>query len=115
MTKEEAYERMLADTFQLQLNAGDFFYFACAQMLNVVSEDVDWVTEHIRQFGDDGLYSAMAYIQNQEPIKPHLTDKFNEALKVLVDRKQEVFGDIDWDFHGYREDGKYRTINEEWL
>ena len=88
MTKEEAYERMLADTFQLQLNAGDFFYFACAQMLNVVSEDVEWVVEHIQQFGDDGLYSAMAYIQNQEPIKPYLTDKFNEALKVLVDRSK---------------------------
>jgi hypothetical protein len=84
-------------------------------MLNVVSEDVELVVEHIQQFGDDGLYSAMAYIQNQEPIKPYLTDTFNEALKVLVDRKQEVFGDIDWDFHGYREDGKYRTINEEWV
>ena len=113
--KLEAYKRLLDDTFQLQLNAGDFFYYSCAQMLNVVSEDVEWVVEHIQQFGDDGLYSAMAYIQNQEPIKPYLTDTFNEALKVLVDRKQEVFGDTDWDFHGYREDGKYRTINEEWV
>jgi len=113
--KLEAYKRLLADTFQLQLNAGDFFYYACAQMLNVVSEDVEWVVEHIQQFGDDGLYSAMAYIQNQEPILPYQTHDFDKAMKVLVDRKQEVFGDIDWDFHGYREDGPYRTINEEWL
>ena len=56
--KLEAYKRLLADTFQLQLNAGDFFYYACAQMLNVVSEDVEWVVEHIQQFGDEGLYSA---------------------------------------------------------
>jgi hypothetical protein len=26
-----------------------------------------------------------------------------------------VFGDIHWDYHGYKEDGPYRTINEEWL
>jgi hypothetical protein len=110
--KLEAYKRLLDDTFQLQLNAGDFFYFACAQMLNVVSEDVEWVVE---QFSDEGLYSAMAYIQNQEPLPPYITIKFTDAMKVLVDRKQEVFGDIDWDYHGYKEEGPYRTINEEWL
>jgi hypothetical protein len=115
LNKLEAYKRLLDDTFQLQLNAGDFFYYACAQMLNVVSEDVDWVVEHIQQFGDEGLYSAMAYIQNQQPINPYLTIKFTDAMKVLVDRKQEVFGDIDWEYHGYREEGPYRTINEEWL
>ena len=58
-------------------------------------------------------YIQQAYIQNQEPIKPYLTDKFNEALKVLVDRKQEVFGDIDWDYHGYQEEGPYRRIKED--
>ena len=111
--KLEAYKRLLADTFQLQLNAGDFFYFACAQMLNVVSEDVEWVVEHIQQFSDEGLYSAMAYIQNQEPLPPYITIKFTDAMKVLVDRKQEVFGDIDWEFHGYQEEGPYRTIKED--
>jgi hypothetical protein len=54
----------------------------------------------------------MAYIQNQEPIKPYVTDKFNEAIKVLVDRKQEVIGDIDWQFHHYNENGPYRNINK---
>lgn len=113
MKKLEAYKRLLADTFQLQLNAGDFFYYACAQALNVVSEDVDWVIEHIRQFGDEGLYSSMAYIQNQEPILPYQTHDFEAAMKVLVDRKQVVEGDIDWDYHGYKNDGPYRTVNED--
>lgn len=113
MNKLEAYERLLGDTFQLDLNAGDFFYYACAQMLAVVSEDVDWVVEHIQQFGDEGLYSAMAYIQNQEPIRPYLTDKFNLAMEELVKREQEVFGDIDWDFHHYNDEGPYRKVNKD--
>ncbi len=113
MNKLEAYERLLGDTFQLNLNAGDFFYYACAQMLVVVSEDVDWVVEHIQQFGDEGLYSAMAYIQNQEPIPPYITIKFADAIKVLVDRKQEVDGDIDWDFYHYNDEGPYRKINKD--
>lgn len=113
MNKLEAYERLLGDTFQLDLNAGDFFYYACAQMLAVVSEDVDWVVEHIQQFGDEGLYSAMAYIQNQEPIRPYLTDKFNLAMEELVKREQEVFGDIDWDFYHYNDEGPYRKVNKD--
>jgi hypothetical protein len=113
MDKLEAYKRLLADSFQLDMNAGDFFYYACAQMLPVVAEDVDWVAEHIQEFEDEGLYSAMAYIQNQEPILPYLTQDFDKAIKVLMDRKQEVFGDIDWDFHGYKDAGPYRTINKD--
>jgi hypothetical protein len=34
-------------------------------------------------------------------------------MKVLMDRKQVVEGDIDWDFHGYKNDGPYRTVNED--
>jgi hypothetical protein len=112
MDKLDAYKKLHESSFETSMNANDFFHYACAQMVTIVEEDIDWVVEHIQEFGQEGVDSAMAYIQNQEPIKPHVTDKFNEAIKVLVDRKQEVIGDIDWEFHHYNENGPYRKINK---
>jgi hypothetical protein len=102
MDKLDAYKKLHESSFETHMNANDFFHYACAQMVTIVEEE----------FGQEGVDSAMAYIQNQEPIKPHITDKFNEAIKALVDRKQEVIGDIDWEFHHYNENGQYRTINK---
>jgi hypothetical protein len=113
MDKIQAYRLLHDYSFQTMMNAGDFFYYATAQMLPIVEEDIDWVVEHIQEYGKDGVNSAMAYIQNQTPLQPYLTDKFNEALQVLIDRKQEVFGDIDWEFHDYSDEGSYRQINKD--
>lgn len=113
MDKIEAFKTLHKYSFQTMMNAGDFFYYATAQMVTIVEEDIDWVVEHIEQFGNEGVNSAMAYIQNQTPLQPYLTDKFNEAIQVLVDKKQEVFGDIDWEFHGYTDEGTYRQINKD--
>jgi hypothetical protein len=112
MEISEAYKKLHESSFELHMNANDFFHYACAQMVTIVAEDIEWVVKHIQEFGQEGIDSAMAYIQNQEPLKPHVTDKFNESIKVLVDRKQEVFGDIDWEFHYYNENGPYRNINK---
>jgi hypothetical protein len=95
------------------MNANDFFHYACAQMVTIDRDDIWWVVEHIEKHGDRGVDSAIAYIQNSEPIPPHRTDGFNKAIKELVDRKQEVHGDIDWEFHYYNDKGPYRTINKD--
>ena len=100
--------------FSGQFNANDFFAYACAQMVQIAGEDFTWIVDHIEKHGQSGMDSAMAYIQNQEPIKPHLTENFNRALTELIERKQEVFGDIDWDFYGYNDNGTYRNINKDY-
>jgi hypothetical protein len=113
MEKIEAYKTFISASFDIKMNANDFFNYACAQMVGIVSDDAWWVIEHIEKYGDNGVNSAMAYIQNQEPISPYRTNEFNEAIKELIDRKQEVRGDIDWEFHYYNDNGPYRTINKE--
>lgn len=113
MDKLQAYETLLGESFGIDLNANDFFSYATAQIVTISESDFYWVIEHIQKHGVEGVHSAMAYVQNQEPIPPYLTDKFNEAIKELVDRKQEVVGDIDWEFHYYNDDGPYRTINKD--
>jgi hypothetical protein len=45
-----------------------------------------------------------------EPIEPYLSNEFKEAIKELVDRKQEVWSDTDYS-DNYTKDGPYRTIN----
>jgi hypothetical protein len=113
MDKLEAYKTLLSASFDIQMNANDFFHYACAQMVTIDRDDIWWVVEHIEKHGDRGVDSAIAYIQNSEPIPPHRTDGFNKAIKELVDRKQEVHGDIDWEFHYYNDKGPYRTINKD--
>lgn len=113
MSPMDAYKVLLNGSFGIQMNANDFFNYACAQMVTITDGDFEWVLEHIQKWGYAGMDACIAYIQNQEPIQPHRTDSFEKAIKELVDRKQEVVGDIDWDFHYYNDGGPYRTINKD--
>lgn len=113
MDKLDATITLFESMFSADFNANDFFNYACAQSVTIDALDFNWVIEHVQKFGQDGINSAVAYIQNQEPIKPYLTDRFNEAIKELVDKNQGVFGDIDWNFHYYNENGPYRKINKD--
>lgn len=109
----EAISTLHNSMFSGQFNANDFFYYATAMPVHICGEDFHWIIEHIEKHGDEGMEAAMAYIQNQEPIQPYLTDKFNLAIDELVKRKQEVFGDIDWGFYGYNDMGPYRKVNKD--
>lgn len=114
MEKLEAYKKLFNSSFDIKMNANDFFHYACAQAVTIVEEDIDWVIDHMQKYGEnDGVNSAMAYIQNQEPLPPYRTDGFNEAIQELVDRNQVVHGDIDWEFHYYNDKGPYREINKD--
>jgi hypothetical protein len=99
--------------FEARFNANDFFHYATAQMVSIVADDFDWVLEHIDKYPNEGMWACMAYIQNCEPLPPYRNDEFNQAIKELVDRKQEVIGDSDWEFHYYDDGGPYRTINKD--
>lgn len=62
-----------------------------------------------RKHPKEGMYSAMAYIQNHEPIHQHINDEFKVAIQELIDRKQEVGSDFDYG-NEYTDGGPYRTI-----
>lgn len=106
----EAYKELVHSMFTGWFNANDYFAYACAWGVTVDEADFHWILKHIQKYPKEGLYSAMAYIQNLEPIKPHLNDEFNEAIKELVDIKQEVWSDTD-NSNQYTKEGPYRTIN----
>lgn len=112
MNRLEAYKVLHGGSFEIQINANDFFHYASAQSVGIDSNDFDWVLDHIEKYGNTGLDACIAYIQNQEPIKPHRTEDFNKALQELLDKKQEVYGDIDWKMHYYNNQGPYRTIDK---
>lgn len=113
MASVEAYKTLHRSMFWGSFNANDFFHYACAQMVNIHEEDFDWIVEHIDKHPKEGMPACVAYVQNYEPLPPYLNDEFNLAIKELVDRQQEVLSDVDWDFHGYNDEGPYRKINKD--
>lgn len=106
----EATKDLLYSMFTGFFNANDYFMYASAWGVTISEEDFPWIIEHIKNHPKEGMYSALAYIQNHEPISPHINDEFNKAIKELVDRKQEVGSDFDYS-NEYTKDGPYRTIN----
>lgn len=96
--------------FSADFNCNDFYGWACAASTEVISTDFKWVFDHYKKHGNGGIMASLAYIQNTEPIEPHLTDGFNEAMKELMDRGQVVFGDIDGESYEYSTAGPYRKI-----
>jgi hypothetical protein len=110
--KLEAYETLLKSMFAAEFNANDFFMWATAWSITINEEDFYWMRDHIMKYGDEGQSACLAYIQNIEPMEPYLTDTFKEAIKELVDRKQEVYSDFDYG-HGFNTTGPYRTIKED--
>ena len=95
-TRLEAYNKLINWTFSLDINANDFFAWACAHSVEISSGDIDWILDHVQKYGDCGMSACLAYIYNLMPIEPRRTEKFNIALKELQDRNQEVFSDADY-------------------
>lgn len=111
MDKLQAYQTLLDYSFGVELNANDFFHYATAQMVVVSNADVDWICEHIQKYDRVGLDAVMAYIQNHPPLPRYCTPHFDMAIQELMERNQEVVGDVDWQAHGYNQNGPYRKIN----
>lgn len=108
----QAYKELVHSMFTGWFNANDFFAWACAWGVTIDEGDFHWIIKHIQKYPTEGMYACMAYIQNVEPIEPYLTDEFKEAVKELVDRRQEVWSDTD-NSNDYTDEGPYRTINKD--
>ena len=111
-SKVNAYELFLKNMFSGDFNANDFFNYSSSHTVVIDESDFEWVLEHIQKWGQSGMNSAIAYIFNQTPIIPCITEKFNKALSELIERNQKVNGDVDWHMYHYDNDGPYRTINK---
>lgn len=112
MTELEATKELLYSMFTGFFNANDFFAYACAWGVTITEEDFPWIIEHIQKHPSEGIYPALAYIQNMEPIRQYINDSFNKALQELIERKQEVASDFDYGDQ-YNKNGPYRTIKED--
>lgn len=112
-SKVNAYDLFLRNTVQVDMNANDFFEYACAHSVSIDESDFDWILTHIQKWGQSGMDAVIAYVFNQIPIKPVVNEKFEKALSELTQRDQKVFGDIDWQSHYYNIDGPYRKINKK--
>lgn len=115
LTAQQALEMLVSGSFGLEMNANDLFHRSAAMSVNIDRADVGWVVEHVRRWGQDGIDSAMAYIQNTEPLQEHLTPGFLAAMGQLVSSGRRVAGDVDHAAHGYDREGPYRRIDPRWL
>ena len=112
MDKILAYNLIHKNMFSADFNVNDYFSWG-AQGVTVASGDFEWVVNHVEKYGQNGLDACLAYIQNQKPLDRYLNDEFNIAISELIEKKQKVIGDIDYEFYYYNVDGPYRTINKE--
>lgn len=112
VTELEATKDLLYSMFTGWFNANDFFMWASAFGVTISEEDFHWIIKHIQKYPKDGMSACLAYVQNIEPLEAYLTDEFNEAIKELVERKQEVGSDFDYG-NQYTTGGPYRTINKD--
>ena len=108
----EAIKEILNGTFTLDMNANDFFYYACAQSVPIESHDVEWMIPIVMRFSASGLNACIAYVANREPIKPWRTPEFEEAILMLKQLKPIVHSDCD-NAYQYDKEGPYRVINDD--
>jgi hypothetical protein len=114
MATIQSYNILHRNMFSADFNANDFFDYSSAQAVSIAEEDFPWVLEHIEKHGQDGMNACLCYIQNQAPLSALLSDKLKMAIQELVDSKQSVHGDIDWEFYHYNTKGPYRNIEDLW-
>lgn len=107
----KAYKELIGGMCSGIFVANDFFAYASGWTVEINIGNFGWMKEHVKKYPKDGMDSVIAYIQNIEPIQPHLTDGFKVAIQDLVDRKQEVYGDDEG--YGYSSNGPYRTLKED--
>ena len=109
---ENAYKKILDSSFSIDLNANDFFSYACSHTVSVNASDIfAWIAPFVEKWGTIGIDVALAYVQNQKPIAPYETEEFKSAMEELINQNPKVCSD--WDFGKYyNEKGPYRKIDK---
>lgn len=77
--------------FSLELNANDFFGWACADSVTVSVFDMWWVLPIVKKYKHSGVSAVMSYIEQSQPIEPHRTENFLKAFKELEELDPQVY------------------------
>lgn len=98
---------IVMESFCIDMNANDFFAYACADSVEFQPLDLPWIVEIINGHGmRNGVDACMSYIRNTMPIKPYLTEGFMAALKDIEEMRPQV-----WSEDGYH---RPKEEQEEW-
>lgn len=95
MESDKVINLILRNTFHIVVNANDFFAYACADAVEICPIDLRWIIPIVQKYEHDGLFAAMAYIENQLPLKEYRTKQFIKALRKIKTQKPWVFSKID--------------------
>lgn len=84
---------LINGSFGIEMNANDFFNYACADMVLIDPADLEWVLPIYKKYGWSGIDACMAYIAKRMPIKPHVTKEFEEAYEEIKNINPEVYSE----------------------
>lgn len=78
------YKTLLDHAFSITLNANDFFYRGCSDIVTVdICGDLDSIIKIIERYGNDGVSAIMSHARKEKPLDEYINNKFNEALKEI--------------------------------
>lgn len=90
LTELEAYKLLIKDSFELQLNMNDTFYYATADVENMQAHDVKHILPLIQKYGHDAINAYVAVIRGHDPqISKRITEgylKSKETIKAMADK-----------------------------
>jgi hypothetical protein len=78
---ETPLEILMDWSFDMTLNANDFFQYACADGVKFSTDDLWIMLPLIKKHGHSGVKAVMSYIRKQKPIRPD--SNYNEAMTYI--------------------------------
>lgn len=92
----KSYKSLVENSFSIESNCSDTFYYASADSTTLYWEDHEWALPIIERFTDGDL-AVFAYMRNEEVIEPRRSESYKAALEILRENKPEVKGEYGQD------------------
>lgn len=92
---QQVWDILEGGMFHIQLNANDFFGYACAYAVELCPVDFRWVLPIIEEFGSDGFNACMSYIEDCNPILEHITPAYIMALDRITGQQPLIYSKIE--------------------
>jgi len=110
----EAYKLIFDATFSIVLNANDFFGYACAYATQIdYGHGLNALIRLTKEYGSEGIDAAMSVAAGEEPIEPHRTEKFKEAVASVTDEERKWLHEVEVASDWPELEAKYRKAKEE--
>ena len=78
-------------SFGIQLNANDFFSYACADTVILDPLDFRWAMPIIRKYPSNGEHAVMCKIAKQMPIEEWDNDELKQAIKEIDEMDIKIY------------------------